>query len=144
MNEVISANSIIEQTLSNFVIDNEEVQVAFLEYFGHGEPYIVYGEIHKTGAYAEENANAGYYSMYDFQIYSTGNYLPIIEELLSRLESVGFVYLPENDSSDMYDSDTKYYHKTLCFAFPMQRIGNGGEGTNIEPIDDISFPLPQA
>lgn len=139
---MINANSIIENVLSNFIVNDEEVAFAFLEYFGHGEPYIVYEEIHKIGAHAEENANAGYFSLYDFQIYSTGNYLPIIEELLSRLESAGFIYQPENDSSDMYDHDTKYYHKTICFAYPIQRQGNGGEGSNVEPIDDVTFPLP--
>ena len=136
---MINANYIIEDALSNFVINGVEVQVAFLEYFGHGEPYIVYEEIHKTGAYWEENANAGYFSMYDFEVYSTGNYLAIIKELPSRLEQVGFIYLPENDGSDMYDHDTKYYHKTICLAFPMQRQGEAEEGT-APPIDDVIFP----
>ena len=118
---MISANSIIENVLSGIVIDGTPVELAFLYYVGSGEPYIVYSEIHKDGSYSADDLNEGYFSNIDIEIYSAKNYLPIIEVVLSRLESAGFIYEPNKDSSDMYDPDTKYYHKTLCFAYPIQR-----------------------
>ena len=118
---MISANSIIKNVLSGIVIDGTPVEVAFLHYVGSGEPYIVYSEIHKDRSYSADDLNEGYFSNIDIEIYSAKNYLPIIEVVLSRLESTGFIYEPNKDSSDMYDPDTKYYHKTLCFAYPIQR-----------------------
>lgn len=119
---MISANSIIENVLSGIVVDGTPVEVAFLRYEGSGEPYIVYSEIHKDGSYSADDLNEGYFSNIDIEIYSTKNILPIIEEVLTRLESAGFTYEPEKDSADMYDPDTKYYHKTLCFKYPIQRV----------------------
>ena len=121
---MISANSIIENVLSGIVIDGNPVELAFLYYVGSGEPYIVYSEIHKDRSYSADDLNEGYFSNIDIEIYSAKNYLPIIEVVLSRLESAGFIYEPNKDSSDMYDPDTKYYHKTLCFAYPIQRARN--------------------
>lgn len=140
---MISANRIIENLFSDFVVDDRPVALGLLDYVGHGEDYVVYNEVHKSGAYAAENANAGYFSNVDFQVFSRGNYLHIVEELLSRLEGAGFIYEPEKDSPDLYDPDTKYFHKTLCFAYPIQRDGDGGSGEMVDPIDDVTFPLLQ-
>ena len=141
---MLSVNMIIEEALGGMRVNNEPVEVAFLFYEGHGEPYVVYNEIHKDRSYAADNLNEGFFTNIDFGVYSKGNYLPIIAEILKRLEKIGFIYEPDRDSSDMYDPDTKYYHKTICLSFPLQRerIGNQDEAI-VLPIDYISFPLLQ-
>ena len=58
-----------------------------------------------------------------FDIYSKGNYRPIIKALKALLESAGFMWEVERSSEDMYEDDTKYYHKTLCFS--IERSENG-------------------
>ena len=141
---MLSVNMIIEEALGNLQVGNELVEVAFLFYEGHGEPYVVYSEINKDRTYAADNLNEGFFTNIDFQVYSKGNYLPIIEEILSRLERIGFIYEPDRDSSDMYDRDTKYYHKTICLAYPLQRERTGNQDEAIVfPIDYVTFPLPQ-
>ena len=44
----------------------------------------------------------------------------IIKELKQVLKANGFVWQPTMTSEDLYESDTGYYHKTLCFAFPRE------------------------
>lgn len=138
---MISANTIIEERLSGIMYQEQEVAVALLFYEGHGEPYIVYSEIHKDRSYAGDNLNEGFFSNIDVSIYSTSNYLPIVEEVLSRLEGSGFIYQPNKDSPDLYDPDTRYFHKTLCFAYPIQRYGEGEPEEFIPSIDDTIFPV---
>lgn len=137
---MISANSVIENALMGLYFKGEEVAVAFLFYEGRGEPYIVYSEIHKDRSYSADNFNEGYFSNIDIEICATSNYLELIEEVLTRLEGAGLIYEPNKDSGDLYDPDTKYYHKTLCFGYPIQRIGRSEE-SETEPIDDVVFPL---
>ena len=43
--------------------------------------------------------------------------------LKALLESAGFMWEVERSSEDMYEDDTKYYHKTLCFS--IERSENG-------------------
>lgn len=140
---LLACNVIIEETLYNFTDTNgEAVDVAYMDYQGHAERYVVYGEIHKSGAYASDNFTAGYFSNIDFQVYSKTNFLGIIEALLSRLEPKGFIYQPELDSNDMYDPDTGYYHKTICLGYPIQLVREWEQNEDIIiPIDDIAFPL---
>ena len=64
-----------------------------------------------------------YVEYYDFDIYTKGNYKPIEKALKALLESAGFMWEVERTSEDMYEDDTKYYHKTLCFS--IERSENG-------------------
>jgi hypothetical protein len=59
----------------------------------------------------------GYVDYYDFDIYSKGNFFPIIERVKELLKQNDFVWQPSRSSQDMYEVDTGYYHKTLCFAY---------------------------
>ena len=118
---MISANAIIENALSGITLNQEAVAVAFAFYEGRGEPYIVYSEIHKEGEYSADDLNEGFFSVIDVEVYSRTDYIPLLEEILTRLENAGFIYEPNKDSGDLYDPDTKYFHKTLCFSYPIQR-----------------------
>ena len=61
-------------------------------------------------------------SYYDFDIYSKGNYFNIVEEVKKIMKNNGFMWQPNRTSQDMYEADTGYYHKTLCFAIERQEI----------------------
>ena len=58
----------------------------------------------------------GYADYYDFDIYSKGNYKKIIEKVKELLRESDFVWQPSRSSADMYETETGYYHKTLCFG----------------------------
>ena len=109
-------NELIERILSDFTVNKVKIPVSFMFYEGHGEPYIVYRQIDADNSFAGDDELLGYVDYYDFDVYSKGNYLEIIESLKAILEQNGFRFQPSRSSGDMFETDTKYYHKTLNFA----------------------------
>ena len=104
-------NELIEQLLTNFIIP-----VAFLFYDGDAPDYITYQQTDSDNVLAGDNQILNYVDYYDFDIYSKGNYFTYVQQLIEILTGAGFVWQPSRSSGDMYEKDTKYYHKTLCFA----------------------------
>lgn len=109
-------NELIESILNNFTVDGEIIPVSLMRYEGHGEPYIVYMQENADGSLSADDELIGYVDYYDFDIYSKGNYLKIIESLKAILKANNFVFQPSRSSADMYETETGYYHKTLNFA----------------------------
>lgn len=104
-------NELIEQLFADF-----SVPVSFLYYDGDATTYVTYQQTDNDSVLAADNAIINYVDYYDFDIYSTGNYFPIIEAVKEILTAAGFIWQPSRSSGDFYEKDTKYYHKTLCFA----------------------------
>lgn len=109
-------NSLIEKIFADFKVDNEKIPVEFLHYTGENKTYIVYQSIDNSGTLAGDDEILGYIDYYDFDIYTKGNYFKIVRELKNILKNNGFIWQPDMSSGDMYEKDTGYYHKTLCFA----------------------------
>ena len=78
-------NRTIEEIFSDYY-----VPVSFLRYDGNETTYITYMETEKDGVLAGDNEIIGYIDYYDFDIYSKGNYLSIVEDVKSRLKANGF------------------------------------------------------
>lgn len=104
-------NELIEQLFQNF-----SVPVSFMFYDGDAPTYVTYSHVDSDSVLAADNAIVNHVDYYDFDIYSNGNYFPIIEAVKEILTGAGFMWQPSRSSADMYEKDTKYYHKTLCFA----------------------------
>ena len=109
-------NELIESIFQNFTVDGVEIPVSFMFYEGHGEPYVTYMQQDADGSLSGDDELIGYVDYYDFDVYSRGNFLNIIESLRNVLESNGFVWQPSRSSQDFFETDTGYYHKTLNFA----------------------------
>lgn len=109
-------NSVIEQLFKNFTVKGKAIPVSFMRYTGKSTTYITYMETDKSNSFSGDNEILGYVDYYDFDIYSKGNYLSIIEEVKNKMKQAGFMWQPSRDSSDLYEDDTGYFHKTLCFA----------------------------
>lgn len=116
-------NNLIEKTLSDFTVSDKKIPVKFLRYNGNEETYITYMMTDADSVLHGDDELLNYIEYYDFDIYTKGNYKPIIKALKGLLKSVGFMWEPERSSEDMYDDDTKFYHKTLCFS--IERSANG-------------------
>ena len=67
-------------------------------------------------SYSGDDELLGYADYYDFDIYSKGDYTNIVKSVKALLKANDFVWQPSRTSPDMYETDTGYYHKTLCFA----------------------------
>ena len=109
-------NELITSIFSNFAVDGTVVPVSYMFYEGHGEPYIVWMQIDADGSLSGDDELIGYVDYYDFDVYSKGNYLSIVERVKELLKENGFTWQPSRTSEDMYDVDTGYFHKTLNFA----------------------------
>ena len=104
-------NSEIETTLSTL-----GVPVSFMFYEGNADTYITYMQIDKDNALAGDDKILGCVEYYDFDVYSKSNYLSIVTSLINLMVAAGWTYQPSRDSPDMYERDTKYFHKTICLA----------------------------
>ena len=104
-------NELIEQTLVDFPIP-----VAFLYYDGDAPDYVTYQHTDSDNVLGADNAIQNYVDFYDFDVYSKGNYFSYIDQLKEKLTAAGFLWQPSRSSGDMYERDTRYFHKTLCFA----------------------------
>lgn len=115
-------NELIQSIFEDFSVDGVSIPVKFLRYVGKETTYVTYMETDIQNPYAGDNEILGYVSYYDFDIYSKGNYFNIVNEIKRILKNNGFIWQPSRTSQDMYESDTGYYHKTLCFAIERQEI----------------------
>ena len=110
-------NELIEAILTNFKVDGKNIPYQFLKYTGKETTYITYGEINVQNPFYGDDDLQAYVDYYDFDIYSKGNYFEIIKELKEVLKANGFMWQPTMTSEDLYENDTGYYHKTLCFSY---------------------------
>ena len=104
-------NEEIETTLSAL-----KVPVEFMFYEGDAETYVTYMQLDKDNAIAAEDKVIGCVQYYDFDVYSKGNYLTVINNLIDLMQAAGWTYQPSRDSPDLYERDTQFYHKTICLA----------------------------
>jgi hypothetical protein len=109
-------NSLIEKIFADFKVNNKSIPVSFLRYEGKATTYITYQQISIDGTLSGDDEIIGYIDYYDIDIFSKSNYLNIVKEVKKIMKANGFMWQPSNSSEDMYEEDTGYYHKTLCFA----------------------------
>lgn len=109
-------HELITSIFSGFSVNGVEIPVKFLYYLGHGEPYIVWMQESADSSLTGDDTLLGYTDYYDFDIYSKGNFLEIVEAVKELLTAHDFVWQVSRSSADMYETDTGYYHKTLSFA----------------------------
>ena len=115
-------NKLIEEIFADFEVDDKNIPVSFLKYDGKSTTYITYQSISNDGALSGDDEILGYIDYYDFDIYSKGNYFNIVKEVKQKLKENGFMWQPSMSSEDMYEDDTGYFHKTLCFAIERMEV----------------------
>ena len=106
-----SFNDEITKLFKNF-----RVPVKYMYYDGNANTYVTFMQSHKDNTLAGDDTILGYVLYYDFDIYSKGNYLDIIDSIIEIMQGAGWTYQPLNDGPDLYETETKYFHKTICFA----------------------------
>lgn len=108
-------NRAIEQAFAEFPIP-----VSFLVYDGHANAYVTYQQTDiDESLHADDNVSE-FKTYYDFDIYvkgnQHGNYFPYIAQIKEIMENIGFMWEPTRDSGDLYEPDTRFFHKTICFS----------------------------
>lgn len=118
-------NKKIEKAFADFTVNGKTVPVKFLQYMGKSDTYVVYYESDSQGALYGDDSLLNYVSYYDFSIYTKGNYKSIVEAIKSIMLGLGFTWCMSRDSADLYEADTGYYHKVICFAIERSEEKNG-------------------
>lgn len=113
-------NELIETIFENFTVDGVGIPVEYLRYKGNKDTYVTYHPQDIDGSLTADDDLQGYIYYYDFDIYSKGNYLKVVEELTKILKDNGFVWQPSRSRPDTFEDDTEFYHRTLNFAIPVQ------------------------
>ena len=113
---LININPLIEEIFSNFTVGGKIIPISFLNYTGNSDVYLTYYTWYDKPENFYDDENHAEIAFGTIDIYSKGNYKPIEKALKALLESAGFMWEVERTSEDMYEDDTKYYHKTLCFS----------------------------
>lgn len=109
-------NNELQTIFASFTVGGQTIPVSFMRYTGKATTYITYQEIQDDTSFSADDELQAYVTYYDFDIYSKGNYLTIIESVKEILKANGWRWQPSMTSQDLYEDDTGYYHKTLCFA----------------------------
>ena len=107
-------NEEIEKIFNDFKINGEPIKVSFLVHKGEEETYVVYSSIGETPNFWGDNEVLSSIDIYDFDIYTKGNYLNILKEIKTILKENNWTWV--EDSEDMYEEDTGYFHKTSTWS----------------------------
>lgn len=105
-------NNEILKIFGNFTVDGEKIPVKWLKYKGEGD-YIVFSGLGENPDFCADDDCEYSVPQYDFDIYTKGNYKNILKAVKQKLKSNGWTWV--EDSPDMYEEDTGYYHKTTTF-----------------------------
>ena len=119
----------IARAFQNFTVKGVQIPVVYAYYFGHGEPYVVFTESDQDNVFAGDDDQEMFVGYYDFDVYAKSDYLEIFEKLKTELKTLGFVYQPSRSSGMMYETDTRYYHRTYNFAYIVQANNEYNEVT---------------
>ena len=90
-----------------------DVPVAHLRYKGNSRKFVTWTITGEEPALSANDEVLCSICSLDVDIFSEGNYLDIIKEIKQIMNNNDWVWV--EDSAEMYEEDTKLYHKTCSF-----------------------------
>ena len=97
----------------SLTIGGEEIPVAHLRYNGKSKKFVAWTITGSEPALAANDEVLCSICSVDVDVFSDSNYLDIIKEIKKRMKNNEWVWT--DDSGEMYEEDTKLYHKTCSF-----------------------------
>lgn len=107
-------NEEIKSILGNsLLIGGEETPIAHLRYNGNAKKYVTWTITDESPAlFANDEMLCSICSV-DVDIFSEGNYLDVVKEIKQKMKKNDWIWT--GDSEEMYEEDTKLYHRTCSF-----------------------------
>lgn len=107
-------NEEIKSMLCDKIVDNGSViPVAHLNYDGKSRKFITWTILEeKLGLSANDEPLCSICSV-DIDVFSDGNYLGIVNQIKKIMTNADWVWT--GDSPEMYETDTRLYHRTISF-----------------------------
>ena len=106
-------NEEIKTIFNDFKVKGESIPVEHIRYIGPEKTYVIWTIIGETPALNGNDENLYSVVQVDIDVYSDSNYLEIIKEVKKLMKENEWLWV--EDSSEMYEEDTKLYHKTITF-----------------------------
>lgn len=97
----------------NIIIKGETIPVAHLRYKGNSKKFVTWTITGEAPALSANDEDLCSVCSVDVDVFSDSNYLDIIREIKQRMKNNDWVWI--EDSTEMYEEDTKLYHKTCSF-----------------------------
>lgn len=94
------------------------VPVAFQKYTGKADTYITFHEYFETGEEYEDDEETLTAHHVQVDVWSKNDYEELVKKVKDNLTKMGFKRLNE---IDLYEEDTKIYHKGLKFYYLEER-----------------------
>lgn len=91
-----------------------EVPVAHLKYKGKEKTYVVWTLLDETPLSASDDEIDYSEVSVDIDIYSESNYLKLMSSIKKIMKENEWTW--DGDSPEMYEEDTKLYHRTCTFV----------------------------
>lgn len=104
-------------SLNSLIINNLKplgVPVAFLNYKGKATTYIRFFEYNQNGALYGDDQELKSRHFIQVDIFSRNDYTDLVKQVKDKLKTIGFI---RNFETEMYETDTDFYHKVLRFNF---------------------------
>jgi hypothetical protein len=105
----MSLNPMILNTLKPL-----NVPVSFQTYTGTALTYITFFEFNQTPAFHADDEEIQSNHSIQIDIWSKGDYIELVKQVKTEMNKVGFKRTFE---TELYESDTKIYHKVLRFNY---------------------------
>ena len=109
MNEYELLKSIVD----NVIVAGEEIPVEYLKYKGNSKTFVTYTFTGDDPALFGEDKEIGSIISVDVDIFSDKNFIAIQEKIEELMEENDFIRT--GTSPDLYEEDTKLFHKTIEF-----------------------------
>lgn len=107
-------NELIKNALTGMTTaTGESIPVAFMVYKGDKKTYITFSELDKYPRLMADDECEYSAPRFDIDIFTQGNFIAILKEVKERLTNAGWTWV--EDSPDLYEADTKFFHKTTTF-----------------------------
>ena len=104
---------LLKRIFTNFTVDDEKIPVEYIKYKGKKKTYVTYTFTSDDPELFGEDKEIGSVINVDIDIYSNKNYLAIQSRIEELMEENGFIRT--GTSPDLYEEDTKLFHKTIEF-----------------------------
>ena len=95
------------------VIGGDEIPVAHLRYRGTSKKFVTWTITGDSPALSANDDDLCSICSVDVDVFSEGNYLDIVKEIKRKMKNNDWVWT--GDSEEMYEEDTKLYHRTCSF-----------------------------
>ena len=109
----MSEYRLLKTIFENFTVDGVQIPVEYLKYKGNSKTYVTYTFTGDDPSLFGEDKEIGSIISVDVDVFSDGNFVAIQEKIEQLMEDNGFIRT--GTSPDLYEEDTKLFHKTIEF-----------------------------